>query len=98
MLVNLDTKVTYLCLEFVERLKEEKLNANEKLVDGKLQTAFPILLKWFIIWFLFTTWGFTLGYQLKVYAPFVFFIFQILSNTHKAYSYQCLLVSMFWNI
>ena len=49
MLVNLDTKVTYLCLEFVERLKEEKLNANEKLVDGKLQTAFPILLKWFII-------------------------------------------------
>ena len=49
MLVNLDTKVTYLCLEFVERLKEEKLNANEKLVDAKLQTAFPILLKWFII-------------------------------------------------
>ena len=38
MLVNLDTKVTYLCLEFVERLKEEKLNANEKLVNGKLQT------------------------------------------------------------
>ena len=38
MLVNLDTMVTYLCLDIVERLKEEKLNATEKLVYGKLQT------------------------------------------------------------
>ena len=38
MLVNLDTKVTYLYLAIVEQLKEEKLNANEKLFDGKLQT------------------------------------------------------------
>ena len=38
MLVNLDIMVTYLCLDIVEWLKEEKLNATEKLVDGKLQT------------------------------------------------------------
>ena len=30
--------VTYLCLDIFERLKEEKLNATEKLVYGKLQT------------------------------------------------------------
>ena len=38
MLVNRDTRVTYLCLDIVERLREEKMNTTKKLVDGKLQT------------------------------------------------------------
>ena len=38
LLVNIDTMLTYLCLDTVERLKEEKLNAMEKFVNGKLQT------------------------------------------------------------
>ena len=37
MLVSFETMLTYLCLDIVERLKEEKLNATEKLVDGKRQ-------------------------------------------------------------
>ena len=38
MLLNRDTTVTYLCLNIVERLREEKVNTTKKLVDGKLQT------------------------------------------------------------
>ena len=38
LLVNIDTMLTYLCLDIVERLKKEKLNAMEKFVNGKLQT------------------------------------------------------------
>ena len=30
--------VIYLCLDIVKQLKEEKLNATETLVDGKLET------------------------------------------------------------
>ena len=36
MLVNVDTMLTYLCLDIVEWLNEEKLNAAEKFVDDKL--------------------------------------------------------------
>ena len=36
MLVNVDTMLTYLCLDIVEWLSEEKLNADEKFVDDKL--------------------------------------------------------------
>ena len=35
VLVNVDTTLTYLCLNIAE---EEKLNATENLVNGKLQT------------------------------------------------------------
>ena len=45
MSVNLDTMLRYLCLDIVERLKEEKLNATEKLVDGKLQTGISCFVK-----------------------------------------------------
>ena len=38
VLVNVDTTLTYLCLNIAERLKEENLNATENLVNGKLQT------------------------------------------------------------
>ena len=38
MILNVDTMLTNLCLDIIERLKEEKLNVTEKLVDGKLQT------------------------------------------------------------
>ena len=36
MLVNVDTMLTYLCLDIVERLKEGKLNATEKFIDGNI--------------------------------------------------------------
>ena len=38
MLLNVDTMLTYLCLDIVERLSEEKLNVTEKFIDGNLQT------------------------------------------------------------
>ena len=37
LLVNVDTMLTCLCLDIVERLKEQKLNATKKFVNGKLQ-------------------------------------------------------------
>ena len=70
------------CLDVVEQLKEEKLNATEK----------PVC---YLIFFV--TWLFILKYWLNVYGSFVFFIFWILCNINKAYFYQCVLVSMFWN-
>ena len=36
ILVNVDTMLTYLCLDIVERFKEGKLNATEKFIDGNI--------------------------------------------------------------
>ena len=43
MLVNIDTMLTYSCLDIAERLKEEKLNTTEKCFNGKLQTEHFLL-------------------------------------------------------
>ena len=45
MLANLETMLTYLRLDIVERLKKENLKATEKLVDGKVQTELSYFVK-----------------------------------------------------
>ena len=79
MLVNVDTMLTYLCLDIAERLREKNLMQlkNSSIVSYK--QAIPYFVKSGLLFNLFSPFEIALGYQLNVYAPFVFSFFQILS-------------------
>ena len=74
-----DTMLTYLCLDIAERLKEKNLMQlkNSSIVSYK--QGIPYFVKSGLLFNLFSPFEIALGYQLNVYAPFVFSFFRILS-------------------